>query len=224
MLSRASFALDSSETVYSAEDYQFILLEDGTAKIIKYTGKDKEVVLPEKLNNETVSTIGNETFRLQSGIERIVIPASISVIESNPFVGCKYLNSFYLAPNHPTLAIIDGVLYSKSDKRLIICPRNTSSCEVPQGIRIIEDAAFENCKNLSKVSIPDSVSSIGNLAFSGCSSLTSIEIPDSVLSIGNSAFYSCNSLTSIEIPESVSSIGECTFTDCGKLESIAGFS
>lgn len=45
---------------------------------------------------------------------------------------------------------------------------------IPEGIKMIPENAFENCKELTTVVIPEGVTSIGVGAFKGCSSLTSI--------------------------------------------------
>lgn len=101
-----------------------------------------------------------------------------------------------ISPDHPSLAVIDGVLFYKPKKCLITypCAKADSSYTVPRGIQSIGDDAFCDCSNLKSVSIPDSVTSIGNNAFYWCSSLTSVSIPDSVTSIGNKAFEGCPNL------------------------------
>lgn len=38
---------------------------------------------------------------------------------------------------------IDGVLYDKSATRLICCPGNKTSVEIPESVKSIESAAFQ---------------------------------------------------------------------------------
>ena len=120
-------------------------------------------------------------------------------INSNPFECCSKLTDIQVSPDHPYLALIDGVLFSKPDKRLICypCAFTESEYTIPQGIQIIGDFAFYNCTSLISVTIPDSVVSIGKDAFGYCSFLEKITIPDSVESIEESAFWSCSSVTAI---------------------------
>ncbi len=92
---------------------------------------------------------------------------------------------------------------------------------IPDGITIIDDAAFQNCSDLKSITIPDSVIYIGEKAFYNCHSLTSITIPNSVTSIGNMAFYGCENLTSIMLPTGVTNIGFSTFYGCKQLKSIS---
>ncbi len=88
---------------------------------------------------------------------------------------------------------------------------------IPNGVTSIENNAFYSCNHLESVTIPDSVTSIGDEAFYGCSDLTSVTIPNSVTNIGERAFFSCSGLTSVMIPDSVTSIGENAFLHCNSL-------
>ena len=117
---------------------------------------------------------------------------------------------------------IDGVLFSKPDRRLVYYPNAFTSSEykVPEGTEIIGESAFIGCSSLIDVTVPDSVSAIGNDAFCYCDSLTAVTIPDSVTITGDAAFSDCNSLASITIPVSVTAIGDDTFYNCNSLTEI----
>ncbi len=117
--------------------------------------------------------------------------------------------------------------------------QTTSYCEslstvvIPDGIKIIDKKAFNNCFNLSKVIMGDSVTHINDYAFTGskfkeinlskslkyigsCAFMSNIEIlvlPDSVTTIAPHAFSS-SGLISITIPESVTEIGGSAFELC----------
>jgi len=49
--------------------------------------------------------------------------------------------------------------------------------EIGDGVRIIEESAFENCKNLTKVTLPESVEIICSNAFAGCTALKEVVTP-----------------------------------------------
>ena len=121
-----------------------------------------------------------------------------------------------MSPDHPYLAVIDGVLFQKADKILIAYPAGIKSTtySIPYGITTIGDSAFYNCSSLKSVTIPDTVTSIGNDTFYWCSSLTSIAIPNSVTFIGDDAFLWCDSLRSAVISDSVTFIGNHAFFMC----------
>jgi len=93
-------------------------------------------------------------------------------------------------------------------------------CIVPNGIKYIDEQAFEYCEELTEVILPDSIISIGEDAFRGCTSLTSIVIPNNVEVIYTGTFYGCENLISVSIPDSVTEIWGGAFEDCANLISI----
>ena len=94
------------------------------------------------------------------------------------------------------------------------------SVEIEDGIEVIDERAFLDCRNLKSVVIPESVKDIAAEAFCGCSDLKSISIPKSVKWIGEGAFLNCSSLGIVSIPEGVERISSSTFYDCVRLTSI----
>ena len=203
-------------------DYQYRVLEDGTAEITHYFGRDSVVHIPDTLDGKTVTSIRDVAFAWCSSLTTIELPDSVTSMGVNPFVGCKSLKNIQVSPEQPVFAVIDGVLFNKAEKSLICYPdgKQEEAYEVPQGIQQIKSGAFSCCSALTTIELPDSVTSIGESAFYDCSSLTTIELPDSVTSIGESAFSDCSSLTSIELPDSVTSIGKSAFSDCSSLTTI----
>ena len=92
---------------------------------------------------------------------------------------------------------------------------------IPDGVEIIEEEAFEWCKNLVSVVIPGSVREIAANAFGFCENLENVTLSEGLLSIGDYAFTNCKKLVSIAIPKSVASIGERVFDNCEELTSIS---
>ena len=195
-------ALAEGEEILTCGDFQYRLTGDGGAVLTGYTGPEGEVVIPNQLDGHPVTGVqGNPFFKP----------------EEYRILNC----SFKVARDHPSLATIDGVLFRKTDRRLVCCPPSTQGTyEIPQGIESIGEWAFLGCTALTSVTIPGSVTSIGDFAFAGCTGLTSVTIPDGVTSIGVRAFHYCTALTSITIPDSVTSIGEGAFAWCGGLTAV----
>ena len=151
---------------------------------------------------DSVTSIGDGAFEGCTGLTDITIPDSVTAIGANPFARCTRLTDIRVSPDHPALAVIDGVLFSKADKRLVSypCAFTAESYAIPQGIKAIGDFAFSWCYSLTSITIPDSVTSIGDNAFFGCNNLTSITIPDSVTAIGDSAFADCATTLTLTVP------------------------
>lgn len=170
---------EEQPVTYTSGDYQYILLPDGTAEITKYIGKAENQEIPSELDGHTVSSIGNRAFAGNNKIVSIDIPNSIIFVENNPFSGCSSLMYFSVAPDHPTLAVNDGVLFQ--EKKLICYPSNKKErvYSIPDGTQEIGDYAFSNCKNLVDVTIPDSIIHIDNIPFIYCNNLSAIHVsPD----------------------------------------------
>ena len=171
---------------------------------------------------ESVESIGTGAFRDCKKMASIRIPKGVTHVGGNPFYGCTSLDSIQVAPGHPYLTVVDGVLFSKPDHRLITFPNTVrvSSYEIPEGTEIIGDSAFPGSYELGSVTIPDTVTAIGNYAFRGTQEMPRIVLPDSVKTIGDYAFYFCTATTEIVIPDSVESIGDYAFLSCMNLHSV----
>ena len=147
----------------------------------------------------SVTSIGEGAFLACSGLTSVTIP-NVTSIGLGAFFHCTGLTSINVAEDNLNYASIDGVLYSKDKKTLIMYPQGkTGSVTIPNSVTSIGAAAIEGCTGLTSITIPNSVTSIGERAFFGCTGLTSLTIPNSVTSIGSSAFYKCTGLTSMTV-------------------------
>ena len=169
-----------------------------------------------------VETIGDGAFYRCTALTSITIPDSVEEIGDGAFKDCESLSSIEAAFDNPYFTSVDGVLFSKDQKKLVAFPlgRNAASYAIPASVVEIDAGAFYECTSLTSVTIPNSVTSIGKEAFWGCGSLTSATIPNSVTSIGDGAFECCCSLTSVTIPDSVIYLGDAAFAGCDLLTSV----
>ncbi len=173
------------------------------------------------LKRDTIS-INNSAFVNCNGLERIMIPDSVTTIGDEAFRGCTSL-SIIMIPDSVTT--IGNFAFSGCRGLTSITGSATNVSAVARQARptsfvvnitsgnIIDNSAFSECSGLTSITIPDCVTSIGYSAFSNCNRLTTITIPDCVTSIGYSAFSGCKGLTNITIPDSLTSIGEGAFND-----------
>ena len=177
----------------STGDYEYVLLEDGSTEIIRYTGTAEHLKIPAELDGYPVTSIGNEAFSNYSFLD-------------DEFSNCDNLTSVNL-PNSIT---------SIGDNAFAWCDSLTS-INLPNSITCIGRGAFRYCQRLNNISLPNSVTSIDGLTFRSCYRLNNISLPNSVTSIGDAAFSCCRSLTSINLPGSITSIAEDAFSSCPKL-------
>ncbi len=86
------------------------------------------------------------------------------------------------------------------------------------GVSVIDEWCFAECKSLESVSISNSVKKIGFCAFFGCEMLRDIDIPSSVAEFDRGVFVNCISLKNVTIPNSIKTINEGLFEGCTSLE------
>lgn len=226
-----SVAEEEKPETFESGCWRYMVQEDGTIRILLCTSKDKkitEITVPEEIDGKAVTAIGvdkvkklNDMVFLFCPLQSIRFPDSITNVGANPLIGCK-VTDIQVSLNHPYLATIDGVLFSKPDKRLVCYPRafTFEDYRIPQGVKIIGDYALSYNTALKRVEIPDSVTIIGERAFNHCDALSEVDMPDSVTSIGSYAFASCYLLSDFHLPANLTSIGEYAFYFCKSLKSI----
>ena len=173
--------------------------------------------------------LGDCAFANSSYPDSIVFPDGLVKVGANPFYSdsnspfYSYADSnktisYVVSANHPYLATVDGVLFSKPDKRLISYPHTNDEYQVPEGIVSIGKKAFIG-KYVSKITLPSTLQIIGDYAFSNCESLSHITIPENVMYIGQYAFYNTK-LKALDLPDGLKIIDTCAFNNCYLLESL----
>ncbi len=216
-----------------------------SGEIVAYLGSDSNVVIPDKIDDVAVTSIGSKAFYKCNNIKSITIPGSVADIEEyafykctnlisinipasmqfireQAFIDCGNLTNISVDNNNANYKSIDGVLYNKNETSILCYPaaKGDKNYKIPDSVIIIESKAFSGCTNLTSIEIPNSVKTIGYRAFEGCTGLTEMNIPDSVTSIVSSAFIECTNLTSINIPNGLTTIEPSMFQGCDNLKNI----
>jgi len=172
------------------------------------------VVIPDSVTN-----IEYGAFLYCSALAEVKIGSSVMSIDDCVFMFCPNLCNIFVSNSNANYCSVDGVLYSKDMKTLVVCPSARSGLyTIPDSVTCIGNYAFHGCSNLTSVNIPNSVSSIGREAFSYCSSITNMVIPCSITTIQFGLFYGeCINLSSVFIHASVTSIEYSAFSGCSSL-------
>lgn len=120
---------------------------------------------------------------------------------------------------------------------------------ISEGIEIIENRAFKECKALESISLPDTLRRIGSdeagekdgaftktnlravtipdgteylgpYSFASCMNLRQVSISDKITCIEKGSFYNCISLFDVKLPACLLVIRECAFQICVGLREI----
>ena len=169
------------QTILTSGDYQYVLLEDGSAELLYCLSDDAEIVIPDMLDGHRVTIIDTISFSLS--LTAVTLPNSVADLDHNPFGCCPLLQTISVAPEHPSFYTLDGVLFRKKDDALVAYPRGkaASSYTVPQGTSAVGERAFDCCSFLTSISLPASVTEIDDYAFSDCSALVEVSIPSTTV-------------------------------------------
>ena len=157
----------------------------------------------------SVISILDYAFQGCTGLTTFTIPSSMTGWGIGIFLGCTGIVSVSVDESNMTYASIDGVVFSKNLKKLVLYPAGrTGNYVVPDGVEVIGERAFYSSVGLTSITMP-SVTYFEGYAFTQSASLTSITMP-LVTSIGVHAFSNCEKLTSVVAP-SLENVGSYAF-------------
>ena len=155
------------------------------------------------------TTIINHLFRYAGGLEKIVIPDTVTTIKEAAFQNCTNLKEVTLSKK---LEKTEGYIFDGCSA--------IESISIPDTVSVVGDGMFRNCTLLVSVELSNKITSITKNMFQNCTSLKNIEIPKTVQKINQEAFRNCDSLESIVIPDSVKYIDNWAFAESEKLKGI----
>ncbi len=153
------------------------VIEDGTATITNVDDTQQVVTVPEAFGSTPVTTLAGGAFGGSVKIEKVILPDTITSINSMCFSYCTELTSVTLPEK---LTKLENGIFNHCTKLRTI--------QLPDTLKTIEKDAFYRCDELWTIAIPDGVTSIGENAFAACPNLSAATIPESVTVIGENAF------------------------------------
>ena len=197
------------ETLYSATVILRVQNEFTVSNytLTDYNGVGGVVTIPTDMN---IWYIGEEAFKDNNNITKIIIPSSVIDIRARAFYNCTALEEVYFVSEEKQpiadadLALIyEGAFYGCTNLRKI----DFSNVKT---ITIAADC-FGACPNLSEVVDMPSIGTMHHRAFAG-TALTSVDLTGLHMS-GNSVFEGCQKLTSVTTGK-FTAIGKDMFKNC----------
>ncbi len=205
-----TFVIDGNNPYYSAAGGDGIVYTGDGKTLVMYLGLASEVSV-----REGTKAIADAVFMNSTALTSIVLPNSVESVGYQAFKGCSKLQSIQIgsglkeigsaafaqlaslksvtvSEQNAVYKSVNGTLYTKDGKTLIVCP------------------AKNGITDLS--TIEKSVTKIAEWAFAEHATLNLVELPVGVTEIGNYAFYNCKQITYLQGSEALKKIGEYAFS------------
>lgn len=198
------------EQVKESSDYIYRVLADNTVEILKYSGAESNVTVPDKIDNKVVKSVGYGAFAENENIVGVTIPAQVTDLQYGVFASCANLE---------TVTFKAGSKLQKIAARAFENCSKLQSINLPDSVQTIEEKGFVYCNNLKAINFGNGLKEIEKYAFY-YSGVTQVHIPDTTTAIGESAFDGCRSLNDVTLGSGLKGIEERVFSDCGNLKQI----
>lgn len=221
-------------------EYEYSVLSDSSVEITNYIGTRKNIIIPDKIDNKTVTSIASYAFSNKNFIESIIFPDSITKLGKNIFADCKNLTSITI-PKNLKVCLYDHSVSSHTNSFGAIIYNhyyygpfaNSSITTVifPDGLYHIPEYIFYGCKTIEKIVLPTTISTIGQYAFYSTNKLSDVYYmgnQDSFakIQINSNNSYLLNAVWDIEHKHTYSSLTICspTCTDNGQIDYVCNCS
>ena len=149
------------EDAFNCSEMSTIILPDSLTEIA-FCG----FIGCEKLKNISipngVKSIGGQAFCFCESLETITIPASVNKIGPGVFNYCDKLTEIKVDPANKKYEV-QGLLLIDKGKKMIVSSTSAieGTVQIPDGIREIDNSAFQGCVKMTELIIPDSVKKFG---------------------------------------------------------------
>ena len=241
--------VSAEETVYTSGDFQYVKLNDKNIKITRYIGEGLDVVIPSKLDNYTVTRVGERLFYYNDK----VIDKVTSVSFPN---SVKKLDSFTLEDTYKIKKVTFGKYVTEiPDYFLFYCYGIKKSYTIPPQVTKVDESSFPRYlktlivgKGLKEFDGTYSLASFPSLekikvsrnnkyfsskdgvlynkkktkllGYPGGKKTSKFTMPSSVKTIVDSSFSEHKNLRNVIFTKNVKIIERWAFSQCEKLSSI----
>lgn len=234
-----AYAFSSWEDNYKevkSGDFEFLInIKSKKAMLTQYDGNDKNVVIPNSVDDYPVKEIMAGTFAGNETIESVVIPSNVWEIAG--FANCTSLKSVTIEndPKHQ-----EGVIRPSAFESCTAL----ESITIPDCFSTVMENAFADCTSLAEINFPEHRMYVNKYTFNDTPWYKTLKadkdgfirfqgvlidavgikgevvIPDDVAEIASFAFYKNCDITSVVIPENVTSIGQGAFYGCANMKTV----
>ena len=217
----------ASDEIKKFGSYEYMVYDDGTVIITKYTGTESVLTIPDTIDGGRVVEIGMDCFWENTTLTSVKLGASLEIIGDYAFYDCKSLSSVTIGKKvwSVGIAAFEGTpwLESQTDEYVIVGDSvllkyqgDATYLTVPAGIKHLA-YAFNMNYELIGVEMGEEILTVGKYAFAYCESLRYVTFSPNTVLVDDGAFNSCESLTSVVLPDGVVKIGAYAFNYCSSI-------
>lgn len=203
----------------------------GNCGVFYYAYDLDTVVLPER-----TTKVGSYAFYM-SGVKKVVIPSTVTTIETGAFSNCANLTEVEFS-GESKITAIPALCFEKS---------GLESIEIPEGVKTLSYKSFAESTALTYVKLPSTLENFNGVytqytgkatngvytvtgkpnttsygyTFQKCTSLATVEFAeDNKITTIEQYMFDTTGLTSLEIPANVTTVNKNSFTGTSSLERI----
>jgi hypothetical protein len=204
------------ETITSG-DYQYYVNDQGDVSILRYTGAEEALVVPETIDGLTVTEIMQSAFADCYALTDLTLPKTLSGIDVLAFYGIRSLLNINIDSSNEKFTSENGILFNKDKTAILKFPagRPDKTYTIPESVVFIGAGSFSIADELEEIIIPDKVYLIDKYAFAYCAGLSEVILPETMEYIYDYAFVGCKNLKKINLSDNIIAIYEGTFAQCG---------
>lgn len=163
---------------------------------------------------EGFTEVGSNAYANQTGITKVILPASLQTLGASAFAYCTNLTTVEFKPG--------CVLQTVGENAFKFC-KSLQSIALPEKVTSVGNCAFQYCASLETATLPKNATSftLGTSAFEYCTKLSSVTLPDSLTTLNQQTFSYCSSLETITLPANLKTFtstttkNACTFQYSG---------
>lgn len=157
-------------------DFEYVVLEDGSAKITKYLAQDEraEYKMPSSIDDLTITVIGAEAFKGAQGIRELHTPDTLKVIEAHAFEGSSV--KIVKMNRSKLLTEIGEYAFAECDSLI--------QADMPASLETLGDYAFYHCEKLRIAQFRGDTKTIGTFSFDACPEVK-IYLKDTAVNVKN---------------------------------------
>jgi len=205
--------IDEDNLLYTSKD-GVLYSKDMTILYYCPPGKKGELIIP-----EGVTEIGFMAFQECEKLTMVQLPSTLTRVREAAFGGNTSLTKLTVSKKNQMFKTVSNVLFSKNGEQLVAYAggKTNKSYTIPEGVKVISNAAFMGCTNITQLITEDNMTTVGVEAFRDCSNLQKVRFADGLRDLYAGAFLNCSNLAELNLPDGTRSICEEAIKGCNKL-------